>query len=61
MGAVPRSGKIDGRGSSRRISPRPIPKRGQVKVAIMVGLAHRLSSLFSLNLRNKRAGSQLPQ
>ncbi|CAN4083982.1 unnamed protein product [Withania somnifera] len=26
---------------------RPIPKRGQVKVTIVLGLAHSLSSIFS--------------
>lgn len=30
---------------------RPIPKRGQVKAAIVSGLAHSLSSMFSSNSR----------
>ncbi|KAI3434056.1 uncharacterized protein J3R85_006846 [Psidium guajava] len=53
--AISRSSKIDGRGMSRRISSRPIPKRGQVKVGIVVGLAHSFASIFSLNLRSRRA------
>ncbi|KAL3740197.1 hypothetical protein ACJRO7_021468 [Eucalyptus globulus] len=57
MGAVPRSAKIDGGRSSRRIPSRLIPKRGRVKVAIAAALAHRLSSIFSLNPRNRCAGS----
>ncbi|KAE9613515.1 hypothetical protein Lalb_Chr05g0218241 [Lupinus albus] len=31
----------------RRCSWRPIPKRGQVKVGIMVGLANSVASIFS--------------
>ncbi|KAI4299310.1 hypothetical protein L6164_032779 [Bauhinia variegata] len=39
---------INGRLSfSERISGRPIPKRGQVKVAIVLGLANSLASIFS--------------
>ncbi|KAI3434055.1 uncharacterized protein J3R85_006843 [Psidium guajava] len=53
--AISRSGKINSGGMSRRISSRPIPKRGQVKVGIVVGLAHSFASIFSLNLSNKRA------
>lgn len=35
--------------SNRRMEyGRPIPKRGQVKAAIVSGLAHSLSSIFSL-------------
>nr|DAD23007.1 TPA_asm: hypothetical protein HUJ06_024470 [Nelumbo nucifera] len=40
--------------SSQRFSSRPIPKRGQVKVGIVVGLAHSFAALFSLS--NRRAG-----
>ncbi|KAI3434051.1 uncharacterized protein J3R85_006839 [Psidium guajava] len=52
-----RSGKINGGGLSRRVSSRLIPRRGQVKVGIVVGLAHSFASIFSLNLRNRCAGS----
>ncbi|KAL3740204.1 hypothetical protein ACJRO7_021475 [Eucalyptus globulus] len=51
--AISRSGKINGGGASWRISSRPIPKRGQVKARIVVGLAHSFASVFSLHLRNK--------
>ncbi|CAI0468457.1 unnamed protein product [Linum tenue] len=37
--------------SRRRLSRRPIPKRGQVKVAIVTGLAHSLASIFSFGRR----------
>ncbi|KAK2969865.1 hypothetical protein RJ640_030174 [Escallonia rubra] len=42
---------INGRMSlSRRVrSSRPIPRRGQVKVAIVVGLAHSFASIFSFS------------
>ncbi|KAF7847539.1 hypothetical protein BT93_E1917 [Corymbia citriodora subsp. variegata] len=53
--AISRSGKMNGGGVSRRISSRPIPKRGQVKVGIVVGLAHSVASIFSLNLKNRSA------
>ncbi|KAF8029816.1 hypothetical protein BT93_E2289 [Corymbia citriodora subsp. variegata] len=56
--AVSGSGKINGGGLSRRVSSRPIPRRGQVKVAIVVGLAHSFASIFSLSLRNGCAGSR---
>ncbi|OAY26324.1 hypothetical protein MANES_16G038800v8 [Manihot esculenta] len=49
-----RAAMINGRKISRSSSGRPIPKRGQVKVAIVVGLAHSVASIFSLNSR--RAG-----
>ncbi|OIW20638.1 hypothetical protein TanjilG_18576 [Lupinus angustifolius] len=32
---------------TRRCSGRPIPKRGQVKVGIVVGLANSVASIFS--------------
>ncbi|KAJ0082830.1 hypothetical protein Patl1_10851 [Pistacia atlantica] len=39
---------IKGGNLSKRLSSgRPIPKRGEVKVAILVGLAHSVASLFS--------------
>ena len=34
-----------------RIAGRPIPKRGQVKVAMLVGIAHSFASIFSLGSR----------
>ncbi|KAK7362923.1 hypothetical protein VNO77_05048 [Canavalia gladiata] len=36
-----------GRSIPRRCSGRPIPKRGQVKVGIVVGLANSFASIFS--------------
>ncbi|KAK3431574.1 hypothetical protein EUGRSUZ_E03373 [Eucalyptus grandis] len=53
--AISRSGEMSGGGVSGRISSRPIPKRGQVKVGIVVGLAHSVASIFSQSLRNRRA------
>ncbi|KAM6585028.1 hypothetical protein CsatB_012030 [Cannabis sativa] len=38
---------ISGRNLSSRIPSRPIPKRGQVKMGIVVGLAHSVASVFS--------------
>ncbi|KAL3740200.1 hypothetical protein ACJRO7_021471 [Eucalyptus globulus] len=52
---ISRSGEMNGVGLSGRISSRPIPKRGQVKVGIVVGLAHSVASIFSQSLRNRRA------
>ncbi|KAH6790581.1 hypothetical protein C2S51_005587 [Perilla frutescens var. frutescens] len=44
---------INGGGSWRRTEyGRPIPKRGQVKAAIVSGLAHSLSSMFSSTSRS---------
>ncbi|WRX27343.1 hypothetical protein QQP08_019830 [Theobroma cacao] len=37
---------INGGIYSQRIAGRPIPKRGQVKVAIVLGLAHSVASIF---------------
>ncbi|KAG2685295.1 hypothetical protein I3760_10G118800 [Carya illinoinensis] len=34
-----------------KFSGRPIPKRGRVKLGIVVGLAHSVASIFSLNRR----------
>lgn len=47
---------IGGRNLCRRFSSRPIPKRGQVKVAIVLGLVHSFSSIFSLSPRAGRRG-----
>ncbi|KAA0052717.1 hypothetical protein E5676_scaffold255G007170 [Cucumis melo var. makuwa] len=38
---------INGQRLGRRISGRLIPKRGQVKMGIMVGLAQTVTSIFS--------------
>lgn len=46
---------INGGGLSARISGRPIPKRGQVKVGIVVVLAHSFASIFSLSRRRSCA------
>lgn len=45
------SGMMNGgrRSFPRRCSGRPIPKRGQVKVGIVVGLASSVASIFSRN------------
>ncbi|KAK3188076.1 hypothetical protein Dsin_027637 [Dipteronia sinensis] len=45
-----RRAMINGGNFSKRFSAatsRPMPKRGQVKVAILVGLAHSVASIFS--------------
>ncbi|CDO99613.1 unnamed protein product [Coffea canephora] len=46
---------INGRSISRGhgVYGRQIPKRGQVKVAIVLGLAHSLSSIFSFGARSQ--------
>ncbi|KAI3971964.1 hypothetical protein MKX01_030165 [Papaver californicum] len=36
---------------SQRFSSRPIPKRGQVKAWIVIGIAHSFASLFSHRAR----------
>jgi len=43
------SSMMNGRSIPRRFSGRPIPKRGQVKVGIVVGLANSVASIFSRN------------
>ncbi|CAL0313945.1 unnamed protein product [Lupinus luteus] len=45
------SGMMNGgrRSIPMRCSGRPIPKRGQVKVGIVVGLANSVASIFSRN------------
>ncbi|KAE7995593.1 hypothetical protein FH972_000373 [Carpinus fangiana] len=50
------SAMINGRGLSARLSGRLIPKRGQVKVGIVVVLAHSFASIFSLIRRRPCAG-----
>ncbi|GAB4826889.1 hypothetical protein Ancab_033767 [Ancistrocladus abbreviatus] len=52
-GARSLTSRLSGRGSvsisrRRRSSGRPIPKRGRVKIGIVVGLAHSVASIFSL-------------
>ena len=42
---------INGRNLSARSPGRPIPRRGQVKVGIVVGLAHSVVSIFSPSRR----------
>ncbi|KAL3740205.1 hypothetical protein ACJRO7_021476 [Eucalyptus globulus] len=51
--AILRSGNIHNGGVSRRISSRPIPKRGQVMVGIVVGLAHSFAYIFSPHLKKQ--------
>ncbi|TYJ30560.1 hypothetical protein E1A91_A06G138700v1 [Gossypium mustelinum] len=36
---------------SLRTAGRPIPRRSKVKVAILVGIAHSVASIFSLSSR----------
>ncbi|KAG5104624.1 hypothetical protein JHK82_041594 [Glycine max] len=36
----------DGKSFPRMFSGRPIPKRGQVKVAVVLGLAHSIAAIF---------------
>ncbi|KAI5570541.1 hypothetical protein POPTR_011G044700v4 [Populus trichocarpa] len=43
---------------SRGFVSRPIPKRGQLKVAIVVGFAHCFASFFSHNT-SRRAASHI--
>ena len=50
-GYTRRTYTINGGNLSPRSSSRPIPKRGQVKVAIVVGLAHSVASVFSPSRR----------
>ncbi|KAF9587938.1 hypothetical protein IFM89_006263 [Coptis chinensis] len=56
MAGARRMMKVNG-ANTQRISGRPIPKRGQVKAGIAIGLAHSLSAIFSLNSR--RSSSRL--
>ncbi|CAN4079020.1 unnamed protein product [Withania somnifera] len=48
--------------SRREAYGRPIPKRGQVKVTMVLGLAHSLSSIFSAGVRSQscRRTTHLP-
>ncbi|MFS7905303.1 hypothetical protein Hanom_Chr01g00046101 [Helianthus anomalus] len=48
MGGIRRSTAAMNRSTVRC---RPVPVRGQVKVAIVLGLAHSLASFFSFNSR----------
>ncbi|KAL9452590.1 hypothetical protein AB3S75_008387 [Citrus x aurantiifolia] len=49
---------INGGGCSKRYaSGRLIPKRGQVKLGIVLGLANSFASIFSPSSSNKRASS----
>lgn len=41
---------------SKRHSGRPLPKRGQVKVGIVVGIAHSFASIFSPRSWRSRSG-----
>lgn len=55
--ACAKRGMINGGNISERLTAgggtgRPLPKRGQVKVAILVGLAHSVASIFSHSHRN---------
>ncbi|KAL2343974.1 hypothetical protein Fmac_005259 [Flemingia macrophylla] len=44
----------------RSISRRPIPKRGQVKVGIVVGLANSVASIFSRNRHRSPSSTSTP-
>ncbi|KAL4278326.1 hypothetical protein GQ457_03G037120 [Hibiscus cannabinus] len=46
---------INGGNFSPKISGRPIPRRGQVKVAILLGIAHSVASIFSPSSRRAAA------
>ncbi|XVF25877.1 hypothetical protein REPUB_Repub13aG0251700 [Reevesia pubescens] len=52
-----RRAMINGRIYSQRIAGRPIPKRGQVKLAIVLGLAHSFVSIFSRSSSRRAAAS----
>ncbi|XXG59747.1 hypothetical protein AAC387_Pa04g1775 [Persea americana] len=43
------AGIIEMAGRRERKSGRPIPRRGQVKAAIVIGMAHSFASFFSIN------------
>jgi len=47
MGGGSKSDMVSSGAAIRTVSGRLIPKRGQVKVAIVLGLAHSLASIFS--------------
>lgn len=51
-----RSAMINGGNFSPRFSGRLIPKRGQVKLGIVVGLAQSFASIFSLSSRRAGGG-----
>ncbi|KAB2082050.1 hypothetical protein ERO13_A05G164200v2 [Gossypium hirsutum] len=46
---------INGGNYSPRIAGRPIPRRGQVKIAILMGIAHSFASIFSASSRRQSA------
>ncbi|KAK9152619.1 hypothetical protein Sjap_000099 [Stephania japonica] len=48
-------------GSRRRYYSRPIPKRGQIKAGIAVGLAHTVASLFTFSVRRSSCSSSPPR
>ncbi|KAL6282247.1 hypothetical protein ACE6H2_013176 [Prunus campanulata] len=52
-GATATAGRamMNGGDLSRRLSGRPIPKRGQVKMGIVVGLANSVASIFGPHRR----------
>lgn len=52
MAGVMRSDVMKNRSNIRSSTFRPIPKRGQVKVAIVLGLTQSLASFFSFNVRS---------
>ncbi|KAF9672289.1 hypothetical protein SADUNF_Sadunf11G0025900 [Salix dunnii] len=56
MAARGRSVMINGGRHSQRVYGRLIPKRGQVKLGIVLGLAHTVASIFS---PRKKFGVQL--
>ncbi|KAK9223744.1 hypothetical protein WN944_012190 [Citrus x changshan-huyou] len=60
--AYARRGMINGGNISQRLTAgggtgRLIPKRGQVKLAILVGLAHSVASIFSHSHSNRPASA----
>ncbi|KAI3434053.1 uncharacterized protein J3R85_006841 [Psidium guajava] len=42
---------VGGSNIAKSAASRLIPKRGQVKLAIVAGLAHRLASMFTVHFR----------
>ncbi|KAF5186323.1 hypothetical protein FRX31_024090 [Thalictrum thalictroides] len=56
-GAIATARRTMNSGSRQRLSRRPMPKRGQVKAGIAIGLAHSLSAIFSLNNTRSRSST----
>ncbi|KAL7213151.1 hypothetical protein ACSBR2_015792 [Camellia fascicularis] len=55
MASARRQMMINGGNSTRKCSSgRPIPRRGQVKVAIVLGVSNSLASLFSSKISSFR-------